>query len=274
MKKQAAASPSDPHLCQPDGQKSCAWCCGLYNFQDLGREGLIRRLRARTETFASTDRTISAILHFSDKIRRDEQSQLADPDFYSCEFVGFVDPSETRVGCMLHPLALGNNSIDWRGLSHHGAMACQGFFCRAFRELSSGEKKVILKTVQDWYLYGLVISDVDFTKGFFRLAEERFGRRIDPVRLLTPGASELLHDFFHWKIDWPFRKPGDNPICAKTSPMLGETYDDGGEEDSQPSITPIDRIFRSLGSEFRSAWERQRAKQMVEQLFSSLARIV
>jgi hypothetical protein len=153
-------------------------------------------------------------------------------------------------------------------------MACKGFFCSAFRELSSGEKKVILGTVQDWYLYGLVISDVDFTKSFFRLAEERLGRRIDPARLLTPAASELLHDFFHWKIDWPFRQPGYNPICTKTSPMLGGKYDDGGGENSQQSTTPIDRIFKSLGSEFRSAWERQRAKQMVEQLFSLLGRIV
>ena len=225
-----AASPSDPHLCQPDAQKSCAWCCGLYNFQDLGRDGLIRKLRARTESFAHTDRTISAILHFSDNTMRDEQSQRPDPDFYSCEFVGFMDPSETRVGCMLHPFARGNKSIDWRGLSHHGAMACQGFFCRSFRELSSGEKRVILGTVQDWYLYGLVISDVDFAKTFFRLAEERLGQRIDPKRLLTPAASERIHDFFHWKIDWPFRKPGYHPTCVKTTPMLGKGPTTGGEK--------------------------------------------
>ena len=167
MQRQLDSSPCDVHLCQPGSQKSCGWCCGLYNTHHASRNALVRKLRARTREFASTDRNMTAIQRFSESTRGKEQSRLLDPEFYSCEFVGFLDSGETRVGCMLHPLAQGNRSIDWRGLSFHGAMACQGFFCRSYRELSSAEKWVILGTIHDWYLYGMVISDADYARVFF-----------------------------------------------------------------------------------------------------------
>jgi hypothetical protein len=242
----------------------------LYNVQDLSKDSLIRKLRARREKFANTERTVSAILHFSDLIIKDEQSQRPDPDFYSCEFVGFLDPAETQVGCMLHPLAQGNQSIDWRGLSFHGAMACQGFFCRSFRELSSEEKRVVLDTVHGWYLYGLVISDVDYAKSFFRMADENLGRRVALEKLRTPPASELVHDFLHWKIDWPFRKLGTSVTGAETSRVVGVKHDPGGEQPLQETLAPIDLFFKSLGSEFQSVAERRNAEQMVDQLFSLL----
>ena len=196
---------SAPHLCQPDGRKSCAWCCGLYNVHHAGRDALIRKLWTRTAGFAATERTVAAIQHFSEKTKREEQAQYLDPDFYSCEFIGFLDDLETRVGCMLHPLARGNMGIDWRGLSFHGAMACKGFFCRSFRQLSSAESSVILGAIQDWYLYGLAISDASYAKSFFLLAAEKLGQVIDLAKLLAPPASELVHEFFHWKISWPYR---------------------------------------------------------------------
>jgi hypothetical protein len=140
----------------------------LYNVRDSGKNALIHKLRARTERFAKTDRHVTAIQQFSDNTLSQEQSEQLDPDFYSCEFVGFLDPAENLVGCMLHPLAEGNRGIDWRGLSFHGAMACRGFLCRSFRELTSSEKRVVLGTIQDWYLYGLVISDAEYAKSFFR----------------------------------------------------------------------------------------------------------
>lgn len=223
-----------PHLCQPDEHKSCAWCCGLYNSHDTSRAGLSRKLKARTEEFARTRRTVEGILYFSEKNREKEKSQLVDPEFYSCEFVGFLNEKETRVGCMLHPLARGNGGSDWRGLSFHGAMACQGFFCRSYRELSTVQKEIILSTVNDWFLFGLVISDADFIHSFFRLVE---GNLIDPATLLMPAASKLVHEFFH-------------------------------------SLAPLDAIFMSLSSKFPSPSERKSAEEKVNHLFSRLSKVV
>jgi len=270
LKKDLDASPSDLHLCQPGLQKSCGWCCGLYNTHNAKKNALVRKLRTRTKEFARTDRNVTAIQHFSEKTRKREQSQLFDPEFYSCEFVGFLDGGENRVGCMLHPLAQGNQSIDWRGLSFHGAMACQGFFCRSYRELSSAEKWIILETIHDWYLYGLVISDADYAKSFFRLIAERLGRQIDPANLVTSPASELVYEFFHWKIDWPHRNHDSNPIPCNFSPFPTVNQAIDGQE--SPEV--MDMMFACLGSRFTSRAEYRSAQKRIDQLFSRLNKLV
>jgi hypothetical protein len=75
-------------------------------------------------------------------------------------------------------------------------MACQGFFCRAHRELTRGEKRLILAAIDDWYLFGLVISDADFTKNFFRLIEKKRGLRGDLRKFTNPSALKVVRDFF------------------------------------------------------------------------------
>lgn len=264
------SSKADVHLCQPDLQKSCGWCCGLYNVRDASKEALVRKLRARTEKFAATDRTVNGIKDFSDKTAAAEESQLLDATFYSCEFVGFLDSGETRVGCMLHPLAGGNKSIDFRGLSFHGSMACRGYFCRSYRELSPAEKGVVLGTIRDWYLYGLVISDADYAKSFFGLAEERLGRQLDLSRLLVPPASELVHDFFHWKVDWPYRNHNSKPKPCSVSTGSGAKQADNTQE--SPAL--MDVILGCLGSKFRSRAEHSRAQEKIHQLFSRLSKLL
>ena len=223
-----------PHLCQPDKQKSCAWCCGLYNSHDVSRAGLARKLRARTEEFTKTRRTAEAILYFSERHREKEKSQLLDPEFYSCEFVGFLNEEETLVGCMLHPLARGNGGTDWRGLSFHGAMACQGFFCRSYRELSTVQKRIILSTVNDWYLFGLVISDADLIHSFFRLVAES---SIDPATLFLVPALKSVDEFFD-------------------------------------SLAPLDKIFLSLSPRFCPPSERKSAEEEVKRLLLRLSKAV
>jgi hypothetical protein len=177
---------------------------------------------------------VEGILYFSEKNREKEKSQPLDPAFFSCEFVGFLNEEETRVGCMLHPLARGNGGTDWRGLSFHGAMACQGFFCRSHRELSTVQKEIILSTVNDWFLFGLVISDVDFIHSFFRLVEEHL---IDPATLLMPAAAKLVHEFFQ-------------------------------------AIAPLDEIYMSLSSKFHSPSERKSAAEKVNHLFARLSKAI
>ena len=224
---------SGPHLCQPDKQKSCAWCCGLYNCYDRSKSELARKLRTRTEEFARTRRTVAGILSFSENIREKEKLKLVDPEFYSCEFVGFLNEEETLVGCMLHPLARGNGGTDWRGLSFHGTMACQGFYCRSYRELSPFQKQIILSTVDDWFLYGLLISDADFIHSFFRLVEEN---SLDPAALLTAPALKLLEEFFN-------------------------------------SLDPLNQNFVSPSSKFLSLSEGKRAEEKLKLLFSRLRKV-
>ena len=224
---------SGPHLCQPDKQKSCAWCCGLYNCYDRSKSELARKLRTRTEEFARTRRTVAGILSFSENIREKEKLKLVDPEFYSCEFVGFLNEEETLVGCMLHPLARGNGGTDWRGLSFHGTMACQGFYCRSYRELSPFQKQIILSTVDDWFLYGLLISDADFIHSFFRALEENL---INPATLLMPVASKLVHEFFQSLV------PKDTVPVRLSSKF----YSPSGRKNAEEKINTLCSLLRGV----------------------------
>lgn len=191
-------------LCQPDKRKGGAWCCGLYNVRDSGREELITRLRRRTKAFSRTPRTTEAIVRYSEQTNGEERLRLLDPDFCSCEFVGFLDANETRVGCLLNPMSRGNGGVDWRGLSFHGGSACSGFFCRAFRELTGVERAIVLAAIDDWYLYGLILSDVDYIRAVLRLLELALGRSLTLEQGLSPPVLEAIHRLFRWKIDRRF----------------------------------------------------------------------
>ncbi len=251
----------EPSLCQPDQQKSCAWCCGLYNVPDSGKDALVRKLRARTERFAKTPRTTEGILQFSERTRKEENPRALDPVYYPCEFVGFLDNAENRVGCLLHPSATENHGINWQELSFYGGMTCKGFFCRSFRELSGTERELIIGIIQDWYLYGLVITDVDYIKVFFCMAEERLGRRINPLAMIGTPAAAVVHQFFHWKTDWPFRKPRICLTCSDRS-------------NPYQSLSYTNLIFKRLGSLFHSSSDRRSAEAMVNQLFSHLTKLM
>ncbi len=263
-----------PRLCQPDDKKSCAWCCGLYNVRDSNREALIHILRARTASFAETERSARAIQYFSERTKSVENVELVDPEFFFCEFLGFLDTSETRVGCMLHPQARGNGGLDWRGLSFYGSMACRGFFCRSHRELNRAEKRVLLEIIQDWYLYGLVVSDPDYTKSFFHLASQKLGNRFDMTRLLTPPASEVAYRFFSWKIDWPHKNKVSIPPGLSDSRLSAARHTDRKRNPAQQSLTAVDQIFNSLGTDFRTPRERRKAELEVERLLSRLQKVI
>lgn len=78
---------------------------------------------------AGTSRSIDAILAFEQERLRAEGSDVPIPDFHHCVFVGLIQDGGERIGCLLHPLALGNGGVDWRGLSFYGGAACKYFFC-------------------------------------------------------------------------------------------------------------------------------------------------
>jgi hypothetical protein len=246
----------------------------LYNVRNSSREVLIHILRARTESFAETERSARAIHHFSEYTTSIEDVELVDPDFFSCEFLGFLDTAETRVGCMLHPHARGNGGIDWRGLSFYGAMACGGFFCRSHRELNSAEKRVLLEMIQDWYLYGLVVGDPVYTKSFFHLAAQKLGNRFDITRLLTPPASEVVYRFFSWKLDWPHRNKVSTPPDLSDSRLSAARRTDRKKNLAQGPLTAVDLILNSLGTDFRTPRERRKAELEVERLLSRLQKVI
>ncbi|HHO75949.1 MAG TPA: hypothetical protein ENN05_05920 [Deltaproteobacteria bacterium] len=241
----------DIHLCQPDKIKSCAACCGIYNYVDNNRASLTERFNYRTRLFSQVRTKEISIDSYREIIRHREDSKRIYKTIYTCEFVGFLNEGTTRVGCMLHPMS--NDGLDMRDISFYGRDICDGHFCPSFQKLTTNEASTVLLCLDDWYLYGSVITDIDFVKTFFSIANNILGEEISSVVVESDSLlREILRGYFSLKERWPYR---DN-----TRPRFGKYYFVGEEYDIDRidyeklgcDIPVYDPIFLSLSSQFRT----------------------
>jgi hypothetical protein len=213
------------YLCQVNATTSCGACCGLYNLADNDRGELERLLAQRSARFAEVPREIGDLDAFADWAARQAGPQpLA--QFHHCPFLGLLasedricagsrnDDGRRRVGCLLHPLATGNQGVDLRGLSYYGSFTCRTYFCRASRELA-GRYQELLKTIFDhWYPYGLVVTEVRLVTQLLEAVEARRGRPIEPRAVaVNPEARLALERLLSLKIDWPWRSEGRRRVA-------------------------------------------------------------
>ncbi len=249
------------HLCQPDSAKSCGACCGLYNWEDHSRAALQRLLNGRTDCFAgaASDGNFEVYRRLAATF---EPGPKLCESIYNCEFLGFVNSGGTRVGCLLHPAC--NRGADLRGRSFYGAELCAGHYCIGYTCLSDMEQRAVVRSVDDWYLYGLVITDIDLVKSFFFHAANRMGDRVRCDRLFDKAVRDALRDFFMLKENWKF---------AAERTMLGKYYFSEGEYynariDYEKRLgsrrSPFDRILVSLSSAFSRAADLEEAEAIID----------
>ena len=251
------------HLCQPDGKKSCAACCGLYNYADSRKEALQKRLSQRTRIFREIVRGRADLSSFSAKIRQKEDQAKLYEVIYCCEYLGFLDAGGTRVGCLLHPLQ--NGGEDLRGVSFYGRELCNGHFCPSYHYISGGEKRALIEIIDDWYLFGLVMTDIDLVKEYFRLVSEAVGEMPSHRRFRDPQLRDIALRFFRLKVNWPFRSPDTN--------RFGKYYFDGSQymiryidyESLGCEKSRFDRIFMSLSSFFRDREALRKAEEIIDE---------
>lgn len=248
------------HLCQPDACKSCGACCGLYNYADSTRKFLTMKLRDRTKLFRETVKVQADLKAFSDAIKNRESGEKLYEVIYCCEYLGFLDDDEKRVGCLLHPFQ--NDGVDMRDVSFYGVELCNGHFCPSYHFISRAEKLALIRIIDDWYLYGLCITDIDLVKEYFRFISEGIYEVVHPDRL-KGRLRDIALDFFSFKTSWPFRSPDTN--------RFGKYYFDG----SQYMISHIDydalgcersrfdKIFLSLTSRFKNLEELKEGEEIV-----------
>lgn len=249
-------------LCQPDRGKSCGACCGLYNWHDYSRATLTAMLRQRRELFFS----------LGDPPDLDEYSRIAHglisgpkllDDIYNCEFLGFLDEDGKRVGCLLHPAV--NRGLDLRDRSFYGPRLCAGHLCQSYVHLTEVEKLAVIKGIHDWYLYGLVITDIDFVKDFVRHAQDILGDALRIAYLDDPKVRAALGDYFGLKENWSF---------SSAEPRLGKYYFTHSEYRvarieyrKKWKIEPsrFDKILVSLSSEFETERDVREAEAIIEE---------
>ena len=255
------------YLCQVSKQVSCGACCGLYNVADHSKAKLTDILAERTEHFAAVKRQAQAILDFGQQVIAGLDQSRPFAGFHHCPFVGLIGRDLSRVGCLLHPLSTGNGGIDFRGLSYYGGMACRVYFCPSCRELSSDIKKCVRKITDNWYEYGLIVTESRLLNGFFNEVAARAGMPIMAERILESRfAGDAVRHFLQLKIDWPFRSNSASGPCNyfftdKRYPRSATEYNFSAGGPSR-----YDAIFRELDSAFGSASELHRAERIIENL--------
>jgi hypothetical protein len=192
------------HLCQPGRGASCGACCGLYNFRDHSRATLTERLAAQTDTFRPLPQEPGAWRSAARELLEARQATPLFPAVRVCPLLGFLDAERTRVGCLGHPKVTGG--ADLRDCGVYRADICETFTCPSFTWLSDAQARLVQAACADWYLYGLVITDVEFVRGCLRLLEWELAGPVDLEALLArPAALEAVRQLFALKETAPGR---------------------------------------------------------------------
>ena len=193
------------HLCQPGRGASCGACCGLYNFRDHSRASLTTRLATQTATFAPLPHEPGAWRAAARALleSRHAPSPLF-PAVRVCPLLGFLDAEHTRVGCLGHPRVTGGEDLRDCGVYH--AELCETFTCPSFAWLTDAQARLVQAACADWYLYGLVITDVEFVRGCLRLLEWELAGPVKPEALAAhPQALAAVSALFALKETAPGR---------------------------------------------------------------------
>jgi hypothetical protein len=128
------------------------------------------------------------------------------------------------------------------------------------------------KIIDDWYLYGLCLTDIDLVVTYFRLIADLVGRELKPQYFDDHLVKSIALEYFNWKTTWPFRSEDAN--------RLGKYYFDGSQymishidyEKFGRDISPFNAILLSLSSQFKTAGELERAESMIRANIDSIAR--
>ena len=266
-------------LCHPDQKKSCGACCGLYNWEDNSRKTLTELMRKRREVYQKVvvgdtklvnPESIAPesidIMALKRGLQEISPPKVLFDGIHNCPFVGFIDDNNKRVGCMIHPV--NNGGVELRDISFYGAELCNGHECPSFQSLTLREKEAVSMIIDDWYLYGLVITDIDLVKEFFTIAANRIGEEIDPEWVLDPRVKVAALNFFRLKETWPFAKKENRfgKYSFSKAEYNIEREVAKGRFNIPPS--PYEKIFLSLASDFKLKGEASRADEIIDRLIS------
>ncbi|MDY6904814.1 MAG: hypothetical protein SWH61_09010 [Thermodesulfobacteriota bacterium] len=263
------------YLCQVGPEVSCGACCGLYNVADPGIEALDAMLARRTRWFEQVPRTVAGIETFKDRVMTAEPRERPFPKFHHCPYLGVIEDAGRRVGCLLHPLARGNQGIDWRGLSYYGGMACRTYFCPSVRQLPDRWLTVIRQSMDHWYLHGLILTERKLLTALFSELETCLGRPIETGDFSRPSSAQALRTFMaDLKLSWPYRRSDAPGVC-------NYFFEDGqyvrpaeGLTNQAAARSRFDVIFQELDSGFSSPTETKGAEAKLEAMFGKLIHIL
>lgn len=263
----------DIYLCQLSVTVSCGACCGLYNLPNLSREKLEILLSRRTKDFESVPRTEDGIFEFQRRNKGPHRLSRPFPQLHHCPFLGLIGDEKRCVGCLLHPATPGNNGVDYRSLSWYGEMACRTYFCPTTNKLSSVYQSILTIVIDNWYDFGLIVTEHSLVTAYFKEVESRLGRRI-AVSDYTQNflATSAFREFTNLKSKWPYRRDDAPGPCNFF--FENGLYPRPAVFRATPDIrlSPYEKILRELDSGFSSEKEIEAADQLLDDLFFNAVR--
>ena len=221
-------------------------------------------LELTTDFFSKSDRSQEDLKKIKKELSKQKPKVLY-PKIYNCEFLGFIEQNPKRVGCLLHPDF--NSGENLREISYYGRETCDSATCTAYLYLNEQEAELVAKTIDDWYLYGLCLTDLDLVKEFFRLASERIFQSVAPEEIMKRSELlEVFREYLKLKEHWRY---------ARNPRRFGKYYFENGNyliyrieyEKLGATLSRYDKIFNSLGSEFNNQKELKFAEEILEEIF-------
>jgi hypothetical protein len=212
--------------------------------------------------FRKTVKCPGDLTSYSDATKISEDQAKIYDVIYCCEYLGFLDEKEKKVGCLLHPQQ--NNNVDLRDASFYGKGLCEKHLCLSYHYLSREEKLAFVNLSDDWYLYGLCVTDIDLIKSYFRIVSERVCEMPSSEKFKENTFKDVALRFFSFKISWPFR--------AYAANRFGKYYFDGSEymishidyKKLGCERSRFDSIFLSLSSNFKNLQELREAENLIQ----------
>jgi hypothetical protein len=200
---------------------------------------------------------------FSQLITDSEPQEKIYEVIYCCEYIGFLDEDEKKIGCLLHPIQ--NGGEDLRDVSFYGKELCDGHFCPSYHYIARDEKLALLNIIDDWYLYGLCVTDIDLVKEYFRFISDGVAEMPSPDKFNNAQLKQIAHRFFSLKLLWLFRSPETN--------RFGKYYFDGSQymihhidyDTLGCERSRFDKIFLSLTSQFNNQEELKQGERIIQE---------
>lgn len=254
------------NLCQTK-TATCGACCGLYNFRDHSKEAITAELRRHTEALRGIELTAAAFAAKAAELKASAPASLF-PLVRVCPLLGFLD-DEARVGCLAHPAVIGT---DLRDCGVYTSEICETFTCPSYIWLDDDMAELIQAACPDWYVYGLVVTDVEFVRATLSLLVEDLARPVSAGELLRCALAQTAA-LFAMKAYAPGR--------ANDGRVFGR-FEASGAEDPKMRLIDYERfgtesaredlIVLCLGYAPETAEELQAARSLVAAHLRDLAK--
>ena len=215
---------------------------------------------------------MESILIFKREIESLESQKRPNPGMHHCPFVGLIGDAMSTAGCLLHPLSPANKKIDFRGLSFWGGLACSSYFCLSHRELPVVYKQILKKAIDDWYLYGLVVTEKDMIGEFFTAVETASGRKLEKSDWEdNKDFLDTVKAFFELKRNWPFRPNADIDISNFSFGAYPDGSPRGSELADKKNAIPFPAILKALNTDVETESELEDCSRQIEELVQKAA---